>query len=93
MMDNLSPLKTISLIFQTKICHILDVFIKLESAKQTLVSLKGGNGTNMKEFKNLCSQVDGKIVFKGKQLDVGRYAFRRQQNLDEIWTGNTVPAP
>ena len=92
MLDFLSLLKTISLVFQKAGCLILDVFVKLESAKGALVSIKRGNGLNMLEFKQICVENNGKFVYKGIELDSGRYKFRRQQNLDEIWVGDAAPA-
>ena len=72
MLDFLSPLKTISLVFQKAGCLILDVFVKLESAKGALVSIKRGNGLNMLEFKQICVENNGKFVYKGIELDSGR---------------------
>ena len=43
--------------------------------------MKGGNGMNMLEFKTLCMKEGTKRAYKGKELDSGRYTFRRQQNL------------
>ena len=92
MLDFLSPLKNIYLVFQKAGCLILDVFVKLESAKGALASIKRGNGLNMLEFKQICVENNGKFVYKGIELDSGRYKFRRQQNLDEIWVGDAAPA-
>ena len=50
--------------------------------------MKGGNGMNMLEFKTLCVKEGTKWTYKGKELDSGRYTFRRQQNLDELWIGD-----
>ena len=34
--------------------------------------------------------MDGEFLYKGKQLDKGRYSFERHQHLDELWAGDNA---